>query len=403
MRILYITTSYASLTHTFITREIDQLRRQGLEIELLAMRHSVAALSSETECDIGDCMYIYPVGFVELARGMAAMLFDRPGRFFAAIRAAFASRRDSMTDKFRLLYQLAATTTCVRDVEARFPDHIHAHLANPPGSYAMFLGLLTGIPYSITGHAADLYCKPVGNDTKVRLAAGMVAISEYNQSHYRELHPGLSQTEIIHCGIEPEKFMFVARHRFPSPFRILAVGRATEKKGFRYLLDALSLMKERRIPYHCDLVGGGPLLDVLKKQQRDLALDDLIIHGPLQQSEIMAMLDRASVFTLPCVIAENGDIDGIPVSLMEAMACGCPVVSTHISGIPELIDDGDSGLLVAQNDPHAIADALERLFGDPDLVARISAGGRCSVETHFNLAIEGKKLESFFLRLHNTP
>lgn len=329
------------------------------------------------------------------------MLFDRPGRLWSAVKVAFASRQDTLRDKFRLLYQLAVTLTCIGEVEAMAPDHIHAHLANPPGSYAMFLGLMTGIPYSITGHAADLYCKPVGNEMKFRLAKGMVAISEYNLNYYRKTCPDLGRAEIIHCGIEPETFAYAARGRFEPPLRILAVGRAAEKKGFRYLLDALQLLKDRRIPYHCDLIGGGPLLEALKEQQRDLDLADLVIHGPLQQSEVKAMLSRAHVFTLPCVIASDGDIDGIPVSLMEAMACGCPVVSTHISGIPELIDDGESGLMVPPENPLALADALERLYKDPDLTARISTGGRLKVETEFNLAIEGQKLERFFATLHD--
>ncbi|MBC8424944.1 glycosyltransferase [bacterium] len=401
MKILYITTSFANLTHTFITREVDQLRRQGLEIELLALRRSLIHLANETECDIAECRYIYPVNLAKLTWGLATMLFSRPGRLCMAIRAAFASRHDSLKERFRLLYQLSATMTCVRDVEAMAPDHIHAHLANPPGSYAMFLGLLTGIPYSITGHAADLYCKPVGNDTKIRLAAGMVAISEYNMRHYRELHPDLRKAEVIHCGVELDDFTFKARGSLPLPLRILAVGRAAEKKGFRHLLDALQILKERQIPYRCDLIGGGPLLDTLKQQQLDLSLDDLVIHGPLQQSEVKAMLGRAHVFTLPCVIASDGDIDGIPVSLMEAMACGCPVVSTHISGIPELIADGESGLLVPPENPLALADALERLSADPDLTARISKGGRLKVETEFNLAIEGQKLERFFTSLRD--
>lgn len=399
MKLLYITTNFHSLTLTFVTREVNGLRALGEHVDLLSLRRKAPYASAEPECDLSDCRYLYPVRPWRALAGVARMLATRPGRLLEAAGLALRSRLDSPRIKLKLLYQLAAATTVVREVEAMGVDRIHAHLASPPGNIAMFLSRLTGIPFSFTGHAADLYREPECLDTKLAAAHGVVCISEYNLEHYRSLVPDLEAARVIHCGVDVDEFAFRPREGVQSPLRLLAVGRAAEKKGFRHLLDALALLDERGLDWRCHLIGDGPLLDELRRQREELGLDALELMGARQQSEVKRLLSEADAFVLPCVVAADGDIDGIPVSLMEAMAVGCPVVSTRVSGIPELVVDGRTGLLADPGDPAGLADAFVRLAGEQGLAARLSRAGRDHVAREFNLGTETRKLRDFFREL----
>ncbi len=395
MHLLYVATYFGALTNTFVAREVSALRRRGHRVDLLALRRSQTSVAADPECDLTGCRYVYPVSRWRVLAGFLRLLARRPRRMLHAMGLALGSRGDSLRDRLLLLWQLAVSATQVRAIEETRPDLIHAHLAGPPGGYAMFLGLLTGIPYSFTGHAADLYRRPVGNRAKLRHSRGAVAISRYNLAHYRALVPDV-RAAVVHCGVRLADFPFRRRTAAGQPLRILAVGRAVPKKGFHHLLSALAQLDGHRHPWRAHLVGGGPLLADLREQAAGLGLDWLEITGPRQQSEVRDLLAEADVFVLPCVEAEDGDIDGIPVSLMEAMASGCPVISTRISGIPELLADGEAGLLVPPGDPGALAAALTRLAAEPGLVGQLSRSGREQVERDFDADREADRLAAVF-------
>jgi glycosyltransferase involved in cell wall biosynthesis len=396
MHLLYLTTSFRSLTLTFVTREVDELRRLGHRVELLSLRRDAAHEAARPECDLDGALDLLPVTPGRLLRGLWRMLVTRPDRLLGALTRALTSPGDRTMVRLKLVGQLAATCSVVETVESLGVEHIHAHLASPPGSYALFLSVLTGLPFSFTGHAADLYRRPEALRLKLATAAGVVSISEYNQRFYRRLRREPLPDPVIHCGIRLEDFPYVEREPQAPPLRILAVGRAAEKKGFRHLLDALPLVSAAGVDWTGHLVGGGPLLDDLREQAAVLGLDALEIAGPRQQDEVRALLAAADVFVLPCVEAADGDIDGIPVALMEAMASGCPVVSTRLSGIPELVRHEETGLLAAPGDAGGLATCLVRLARDPALARRLAGQGRAHVERRFNLSSETRKLADFF-------
>lgn len=397
MKVLYIATNFTALTHTFITREVAQLRDLGLGVELLSLRtHTGEAGVSAPECDLAGCRFAYPMPALRLVSGVLRRALRHPVRFVGAVRAATASRLDSPRTKLKLLYQLGVAAALAPEIERAGCDHIHAHFATSPATFAMFLGLLTDTPFSFTGHAADVFREPVALDTKLRLAAATRAISAHNLRHYRALAPALQRAVVIHCGVDVQRFPYRMRARAGSPLHIVALGRLVPKKGFFQLIEALALLQRRGVAWRADLIGEGPLLGQLKMKTSDAGLHNLTFTGPLQQGAVRDLLGRADACVLPCVVAPDGDVDGIPVSLMEAMASGCPVISTRVSGIPELIEDGVSGLLTPPDDATALADALQRLATEPDLAPRLSRGGRVKVEQEFNLAHAGEQLRDFF-------
>lgn len=404
LRLLYIATNFTALTHSFITREVAQLRAEGVEVELLSLRtHTGEVAVHAAECDLDGCLFAYPAPPWRIAVGLLREALRCPTRLVRAWRAATASRLDSRWTKLKLLYQLGVAATLARPVERLGIEHVHAHFATSPATFAMFLGLLTDIPFSFTGHAADVFRDPVALDTKLRLAAGVRAISTYNLEYYKRLVPGLTAASVIHCGVDVHSYACRLRERTGIPLQVVAVGRLVPKKGFADLLAALGLLARRGVPWRAEIVGEGPLLGDLQRQAAEAGLGNLTFKGPLQQAQVRALLLRADVCVLPCVVAPDGDVDGIPVSLMEAMASGCPVVATRVSGIPELIEDGVSGLLVPPGNPPALADALQRLVEEPELAARLSAAGREKVEHEFDLARAGKQLRRFFSQLPQAP
>lgn len=398
MKILYITTNFSSLTHTFITREIAELRRNGCEIRLLSLRDVASEKQSKNpECDLSGMHFFYPLSWLVVFSSVMKTLFARPGKLLSAAKIAVSDPDSTIRGKAKLVYQLFATTAHLDWIEKEDFDHIHSHFASPPTSIALFLHLLTGVSFSFTGHGADVFRDHSALFSKLKYANGVVAISEYNLKHYQSIQPDLQSVALVHCGIVLSDFSFRHRTEPGDPLRVLAVGRFVAKKGYADLVRALRLLSDWGIPWQADFAGEGPLLAEMKALAKSLNVDDrLVFLGSVHQDEIRNLLAKADVFALPSVPCDDGDIDGIPVSLMEAMATGCPSVSTSVSGIPELITDGKTGLLVPPSDPEALAKGIERLARDRGLYAELSRHGREIVEADFDLTGSGRKLQEYF-------
>lgn len=404
VKILYITTNFEAMTHTFITREVEKVRQAGNDVELLAMRQIASKFKTKhPECDVSGCRFVYPVNFGSVLLSTIGCLFKRPGKFFLALGKATSDPNDSIQVKMKLFFQLLVATTQLGWIEKRSFDHIHAHFASPPTTLAMYLHFLTGIPYSFTGHAADIFRDTSAITPKVANAAGVVCISEYNRKYFKKLVPDLKHAKIVHCGIVLENFPRRAKDQVETPLAILAVGRCVPKKGFSDLLLALKELDELGIPWTGTFAGSGPRLPELQAFAGELGISERVVFlGGVPQKKIMELIDISDVFVLPSVQVPDGDIDGIPVSLMEAMARACPVVSTYVSGIPELITNEKTGLLVQPGDPKELAAAIARLGTDSALYSEIADGGRKEVEDNFNMAQVGEQLTGFFKKIGKT-
>jgi glycosyltransferase involved in cell wall biosynthesis len=261
-------------------------------------------------------------------------------------------------------------------------------MLNAPTSIALFLSRYLGIPFSFTMHGSNIHVDPLMLKTKLILCKKAVTISEFNKMFLlRKYGKEFSnKIKVIHCGIDVNVFKSENTKK-TIPSVILAVGRLLEVKGFRYLLEGCSILKKKGLAFQCQIVGDGEEREPLSEMSKSLGINDAVTFlGSQQQQRVRELLDKAAIFALPSIVADDGMREGIPVALMEAMAMELPVVSTRTVGIPELINDGEEGILVEQKDPVRLASALELLLKRPDIREKMGQKGRWKVMHEFNIS-----------------
>lgn len=376
MKVTYIAYEFPALTQTFVFREVLSLIDLGVDVRVVALRmpEKTIAASRDVAPLVSRVDY---VGYTSALKGtidLVRLLASHPLRTATAVRLLVARvhpARKWFAYAFHLLQ--ACSLVCREDIGTA--DLIHAHFAAGPSSIAMFSSVLSGVPFSVTAHAYDLFAEEVGLREKVRRAALFVTISEYNR---RWLIGRFGQdaegVELVHCGVDAPALVEFARSRAKIARRVVAVGSLGAKKGHDVLIRACSILKQRGVGLECRVIGDGPLRGELEELVGELEVGDVVtLCGGLPPEHVREEVAAATVAVLACRRAVSGDMDGIPVALMEAMAMGCVVVSTRVSGIPELITDGVSGLLVEPDSAEALADALERALGAGDDLTEMEA------------------------------
>jgi glycosyltransferase involved in cell wall biosynthesis len=273
--------------------------------------------------------------------------------------------------------------------------HLHAHFATLATTVARLASRITGVPYSFTAHAKDIFHADVDHGqlrAKLADAHHVVTVSDHNVAWLRErFGAAAARVHRVYNGLDVAAIPF-AEPRLRGG-RVAFVGRLVEKKGLADLVDAVALLRERGRRVPLDVVGGGVLEDALRTQVHVLDLDDLVtFHGPLPADAVARIVHAASVFAAPCVQAADGDRDGLPTVLLEAMALGTPCVSTPVTGIPEALQHGRTGLLVPERAPDALADAISVLLDDADLRLRLARAARAHVEERFDRATQAAQL-----------
>jgi glycosyltransferase involved in cell wall biosynthesis len=282
-------------------------------------------------------------------------------------------------------------------------SHLHAHFGSNATTAALLASRISGIAYSFTAHARDIFHTYVSADAdaamrrrKIAEAQFVATVSDHNRHHLIELAGRRAAHRIhrVYNGVD------LARFR-PNPDiprdqgLLLSIGRLIEKKGFVDLLEACRILRDRGIPFRCLIVGDGPLRNVLQQKINDWGLASVIqLLGWLPQEQVIGLMRRAAVHVLACVVAESGDRDGLPTVLLEALAIGLPCVSTTLAGIPEIIDDNVSGLLVPPRSPRELADAIARLLQDPELQTRFARLGHAKAKRDFAARLAHRILTS---------
>jgi len=417
LAIAYIVKAWPRLSETFILNEIVGLERRGVSIRIFSVKdpnpgptHDRVALvrANVTYLSLrSHWTSALPANFRSLRR--------RPGRYLRtllmAIVKVLSHRRRHRGSPALGLRALAAVrhfleAGYVADALFGQPErHLHAHFASSPALVALLTSRITGVPYTVTAHAKDIYVShPDDLRAKLREARAVVTCTDYNRQHLLSRYPRECGGKLfrIYHGLDLSLFR-CAPSPTPEPQEavILSVARLVEKKGLDDLLAAVQILRLRGRRLRLEIIGTGPLRETLKAQAKHLGLEDRVrLLGAQPYEAVCRAYQRASVFALPCRVAADGDRDGIPNVLLEAVASGVPVVSTPVSGIPELIECDRSGLLVEPNNPGMLADALDRILESPELRACLTEAARAKLEALFSLDRCSARLLALFQAVH---
>lgn len=378
------------LSETFIARELVALEARGLSFLLVSLRHPTdRARHPDHDRLRAAVLYLPEYLYQEPRRVLRALTrgLALPG-FWRALRSWLADLLHDPTPNRGRRFGQALVLAAELPGSVR---HLHAHFLHTPASVARYTALLTERSFSISAHAKDVWTTPGREKAqKLRAAAFTVTCTRANFEHLRMLAPE-AEIGLLYHGVDVDRFR-PPEHPRPArdgtdrtdPVRILAVARAMPKKGLDTLLDALARLPAT-LAWRLEHIGAGPLLERLRAQAVRLGIAERVRwHGGQPQDRVIERLQAADLFCLPARIAEDGDRDGLPNVLLEAMASALPVIATPISAIPEAVEDGQTGLLVPPENADALALAILRLARDPALRVRLGAAGRRLVVARFS-------------------
>ena len=378
---LFIVNRLYEWSQNFITRELTELNELGVDMTIAARDMADRDDLSEREAKLRS-KYLRirenPFAPDYLWRHLL-LAVTRPAVYFRAWATLF-SLKHKPSKFFRGVICLFRAAGLVKFAEQNKFNLIHAHFLTAAGETALYLSKFTGIPFGATAYAMDIYVDNSGLVGKLRNASYVNGTTKYNEHFMAKLvpeHPerivtryyGIPTSETMPSPIAHEKFTFIA------------VGRLVEKKGFSYLIEACSELKKLGFGFHCKIIGKGPLEAELKAQVQSLGLENQVTFpGYVAPNEMSKMYRSSDVLVAPCIIAANGDVDGLPNVCLEAMDCGLPIISTTISGIPEGVEDGVNGWLLPPNDTSALAEAMQKALNAPNLLSMREASHRMASE-----------------------
>ncbi|MFN0124815.1 MAG: glycosyltransferase family 4 protein [Blastocatellia bacterium] len=422
--IAYLLKSYPRTSETFIANEIYLLEQQGLRLRLFSMltltdpqRHAVVDATRAPLRYLPQFTSLRATPFPAWLRDNLPAYRDSHDRLFSArpyayvatlllaLRLAFRHNKGSWRQPETAFIREFLQAGFIADeiLTSENVRHLHAHFCHAATTVTMFASRLSGLPFSFTAHAKDIYVETQNPgdllSQKLRRAQFAVTCTQANHTYLTSL--GVTQTPVhtIYHGLDTTQFIPRPEPATPETPLLLTVGRMVEKKGFPVLLHALRLLRERGQPFHCLFIsGGGALAPEIRALIQTLNLGEVVtVQSAVTQETLQRIYHQATLFVLPCQIAANRDRDGIPNVLVEAMATGLPVISTDVSGIPELIEHGVSGWLVPQKNPGALADAIATLLASPEQRRALGRAAREKVCRDFDATQHIQSLQKLFL------
>ncbi|PTL74236.1 colanic acid biosynthesis glycosyltransferase WcaL [Rathayibacter caricis DSM 15933] len=390
-RTAYVLKVYPRFSETFVVSEILAREAAGEDLVIFSLRAP-------------DDPRFHP----ELARVSAPVRYlDKPVKASAlwqGLRTAEQSP-ELLAAVGRLLPELlrASPEDAVQAVQLAAAvqregvTHLHAHFASSATTVARLASLLTGVPYSFTAHAKDLFHESVDSADLARKLADAsftATVSDYNVLHLAARFPEASdRVRRVYNGLELERFAFSPRPERARVLRVAAVGRLVEKKGFALLVDAVAMLAAGGQDVEVEIAGGGELHGSLAERISSAGLQSRVrLLGPVPQNEVAALLRRSDVFVAPCIVGADGNADGLPTVLLEAMATGVPCISTAVTGIPEVVRDGDTGLLCRPGRVDDLARALQRVADPAFDTPGVTARARALVEREFDSRVQARTL-----------
>ncbi len=400
-RLAYVSAEYPKVSHTFIAREVDALRRRGAAVDTVTVRRTPEAglLSDADRAAARETFAILPTSPRHVLGAHAEALARTPARYAWTLVCALRAGAPGVRNRLWQLFYFAEAALLAQELRRRGTGHVHAHFVNVAASVSQLAAALLGreVTWSFTMHG-PLEFDDVGGHgiaDKVRDAAFVVCISDFARSqlmrlvepeHWDKLH-------VVHCGVQAADYAdgLPDGSHTAAGFTVVTVGRLAPMKGFAVLLDAVARLARDGYDVRLRVVGDGPDADGLAERARALEVDGRVtFRGALNSAEVAGELRDADAFCLPSFA------EGVPVVLMEAMAAGLPVVATRVMGIPELVTDGESGLLVAPGRDEPLAAALAALANDPQRRQAMGQAGRRTVIEGFDADRSAEQLLQLF-------
>ena len=376
----YVVKRYPRFSETFIVNEILAHEAAGRTVEIFSLYPP-----NDTHFQDSIARVRAPVTYLSAEGFKAAELWTELEGAADVLPGLWSELAAARGAEAREVFQAAQLARLAREHGIGL---LHAHFASTATEVARLAARFAGIPFTFTAHAKDIFHESADPDAlrrKLADAAHVITVSDFNVAFLRrQFGSAAHRLSRLYNGIDLERFKFgSARARQP---RIVAVGRLIEKKGFAVLVQACELLAKRKVAFFCDIIGTGQLEAALRAQIGQLGLQELIrLLGPQPQSEVIQHVRSAAVFAAPCVVGADGDADGLPTVLLEAMALGTPCVSTDVTGIPEVLQGGETGLQVKPHDPVGLAAALERLLADAELRISLTSRARELIEREFDI------------------
>ncbi len=390
-RLVYIIGTYPLLTTTFIDREILQLRQWGVDVQVLSIRRPPPGVPlSRTQLELQkNVLYLLPVNYFRLALSHLFFAFTRPRTYLGSLFYLLTRPHPGFRERIKTLLHFGEGVYAAYLLRAQDFRELHAHFIDRAATLALIIGRLLGKPYSMSIHAAeDIFVHPVLLGEKIEAARHVATCTQFNKIHIEALIGRNLDAKISHIphGLDIKKYQPNGHGLTEIPL-ILAVGQLTERKGFTYLLQACHILKNRGVKFKCQIIGKGPQRQSLADTITHLSLEDCVtLCGALPHEEVIERYKNVSMFVLPCVQSADGNMDGIPNVLLEAMAMQLPVISTPVSAIPELIVDNVNGLMVEPENSDKLAEAIQTLIDSPQKATLLGRYGRESVMAEFDVA-----------------
>ena len=401
LKIAYLAPEIPALSATFVYNEILGLEKSGYQVVPLSVHLPHSPAEGDALGDLGSrTEYLYRTPKSKVLRDNLYLLARRPVRYLRVLASAVGDAgRVGLFNRvgLGLLYRFFVAARAARILLDENCTHLHVHFAHIPTDIAMYAAGISAIPFSFTAHANDLFERGWLLEQKVQRAEFAVTISEHNRQFLIEKGCPGNKIHVVRCGVDPGTFAAGhARASHPIP-TIGTLGRMVEKKGIDDLIRACQILKDQNRAFHLEIAGDGPLQSELQALVSDGDLAEQVhFKGPLAHDQVPRWLQGLDIFVLACKKDRNGDMDGIPVVLMEAMLAGVPVISCRISGIPELIEDGQSGLLAEPENPDQLAGAIARLLSDDNLRNDFRTNAMATVQAEFELSKNVAVLDKLF-------
>lgn len=381
---------FPTVTETFILREVDEMERQGQRVRLVPMlKETPAVVHDAARPWTARALYTrYLSPAIALANLRA--LIRQPIRYLSLFLRLIAGTVTHPATLLRTIAVFPKSVYLAQQLSREGVRHVHAHFATHPTTMALIIASLSDITFSFTVHAHDIQIDRSLLGWKLRETRFVRSISDYNKRFLEDLYPQAhGKIMVVHVGIEPEKYEDNAR-RFQSTTpgipKVLCVAAHRPYKGLPVLIEACRILRDEGVLFQCDVLGTGPLTSEYEQLIRTKGVEQVIhLRGAKPEHVVADMMGEATLFVLPSIIASDGQMEGIPVALMEAMASSRAVVSTAIAGIPELVDHGVNGLLVEQGDARALAIAMRTLLEDGPRAKEMGRRGQEKVRAEFTL------------------